>query len=198
MFYGGNREAGRAVVNSYCKAKNHLQVPKPEQLLLPKPDISLNLPPLKMPPQPKPCVPVHLMKKILYSYLFRLPRWRAQRGSCDIVLLRSASPLPSFKVAGIKCSTWGGSEDEDSRLSHKEKIYLSKHFSLIQICRLLTNLRLCFERNVKVFAFPSMMIIDEGTNYDSLGRGEWIWPYDKLLWIHAFVVKTTFSSLKPT
>ena len=58
MFYGGNREAGRAVVNSYCKAKNHLQVPKPEQLLLPKPDISLNLPPLKMPPQPKPCVPV--------------------------------------------------------------------------------------------------------------------------------------------
>ena len=49
----------------------------------------------------------------LYSYL---ARWRALRGSCDIALLRSASRLPSFKVAGIKCSTWGGSEDEDSRL----------------------------------------------------------------------------------
>ena len=66
MFYGGNREAGRAVVNSYCKAKNHLQVPKPEQLLLPKPDLSLNLPPLKMPPQPKPCVPVQSWNKSLF------------------------------------------------------------------------------------------------------------------------------------
>ena len=58
MFYAGNREAGRAVVNSYCKQKHHLQVPKPEHLLLPKPDLSLNLPPLKMPPQPKPSAPV--------------------------------------------------------------------------------------------------------------------------------------------
>ena len=36
------------MVNSYCKARHHLQVPKPEQLLLPKPDLSLNLPPLKL------------------------------------------------------------------------------------------------------------------------------------------------------
>ena len=57
-FYAGNREAGRAVVNSYCKQNHHLHVPKPEQLLLPKPEISLNLPPLKMPPQPKPSAPV--------------------------------------------------------------------------------------------------------------------------------------------
>ena len=115
MFYGGNREAGRAVVNSYCKAKHHLQVPKPEQLLLPKPDLSLNLPPLKMPPQPNACVPVQKVLCI-HMYLLRLPRWRAQRGGCDIALLRSAFPLPSFKVAGIKCSAWGGSEEEDSRL----------------------------------------------------------------------------------
>jgi len=58
-FYAGNREAGRAVLNSYCMQNHHLQVPKPEQLLLPKPNLSLNLPPLKMPPQPKPSAPVH-------------------------------------------------------------------------------------------------------------------------------------------
>ena len=58
MFYGGNREEGRSVINSYCVQKQHLQVPKPEHLLLPKPDLSLNLPPLKMPPQPKPSAQV--------------------------------------------------------------------------------------------------------------------------------------------
>ena len=58
MFYGGNREEGRSVINSYCLQKQHLQVPKPEHLLLPKPDLSLNLPPLKMPPEPKPSAQV--------------------------------------------------------------------------------------------------------------------------------------------
>ena len=88
MFYGGNREAGRAVVNSYCKENHHLQVPKPEQLLLPKPDLSLNLPPLKMPPQPKPCVPVqfqiwssaHLLKNILYQYTTGKKPWEEEAG----------------------------------------------------------------------------------------------------------------------
>ena len=53
LFYGQNRKAGQRMVNSYCKSKHHLQVPKPEQLLLPKADLGLNLPPLRELPQLK-------------------------------------------------------------------------------------------------------------------------------------------------
>ena len=58
LFYGENRQAGQAMVNSYCKARHHLQVQKPEQFLLPKPDLGLNLPPLKELPQQNLSVPV--------------------------------------------------------------------------------------------------------------------------------------------
>ena len=68
LFYGENRQAGQAMVNSYCKARHHLQVPKPEQFLLPKPDLGLNLPPLKELPQLNSSVPVS--RQNIYSIIF--------------------------------------------------------------------------------------------------------------------------------
>ena len=68
LFYGENRKEGQAMVNSYCKARHHLQVPKPEQFLLPKPDLGLNLPPLKELPQKNSSVPVS--RQNIFSTIF--------------------------------------------------------------------------------------------------------------------------------
>ena len=68
LFYGENRLGGQAMVNSYCKARHHLQIPKPEQFLLPKPDLGLNLPPLKELPQQNLSVPVS--RQNIFSTIF--------------------------------------------------------------------------------------------------------------------------------
>ena len=91
LFYGQNRKAGQRMVNSYCKSKHHLQVPKPEQFLLPKADLGLNLPPLRELPQLKATMQVIFGRYLLIKILIFNFRRRSSIGSF----------VPSYKVVLI-------------------------------------------------------------------------------------------------
>ena len=86
LFYGQNRKAGQRMVNSYCKSKHHLQVPKPEQFLLPKADLGLNLPPLRELPQLKATMQVIFGRiSVHQNQYFQLQEKKFDRKLCTFI-----------------------------------------------------------------------------------------------------------------
>ena len=74
------------MVNSYCKTKHHLQVPKPEQFLLPKADLGLNLPPLRELPQLKATMQVIFGRiSVHQNQYFQLQEKKFDRKLCTFI-----------------------------------------------------------------------------------------------------------------